>query len=188
LTDWITYDAFVDRVRQLHHDGFTGLVTGMSDQQHAFKIGFLRGDIVLLTYRIKKGMAALELLLQMRQAKITEYPTSVGPQGVEGMPDTQTVLSQLTTGTLDDTTVTEFTDIPELKDSDPTFTEHIDPVLRKHIETAAVHHFGPIGAMVCDELLGGYRGDLRTAVLAIAQEVGASESDTLKFFESISSH
>ncbi|MCP4470837.1 MAG: hypothetical protein GY815_09150 [Gammaproteobacteria bacterium] len=186
MSDWITYNDFVDMVRDHHHSGFTGLVTGVSDKQHAFKIGFNRGQIVLLTYRIRKGIQALELLEQIKHAKITEYPTSKGQYNMEGMPDTSTILSQLTSGTLDDTTVTKISDVPELGSSANTFTKNIDPVMRKNIEVAAMHHFGPIGAMVCEELINDYRGDLRTLVFAIAQEVGADESDTRAFFESIS--
>jgi hypothetical protein len=172
-------------VRDHHHNGFTGLVTGLSDEQHAFKIGFDRGQIVLLTYRIKKGVVALELMTQIKQAKITEYPTSKGQYTMEGMPDTTTILSQLTTGTLDDSTVTDIDDVPELSHSADTFTDNIDSVIRKNIEVAAVHHFGPIGALVCEELLNNYRGDLRTALFAIAREVGADETDTRAFFKSI---
>ncbi len=175
-------------VRDHHHSGFTGLVTGLSDEQHAFKMGFDRGQIVLLTYRIKKGMAALELITQIKHAKITEYPTSKGQYNMEGMPDTATILSQLTTGTLEDASVTDIDDVPELTQSKNTFTEHIDPVIRKNIEVAAVHHFGPIGALVCEEQLEDYRGDLRTVLFAIAREVGANESDTRAFFESISAN
>jgi len=185
VSEWITYDEFVDLVRNHHHQGFTGLVTGVSDEQHAFKVGFHAGRIVLLTYRVKKGMPALELLAQIRQAKITEYPTSDGRYAMAGMPDTATILSQLTSSTLDDTTVTEISEVPELPQASADSTRSIDPVVRKNIEVAAVHHFGPIGALVCEELMHDYRGDLRTVVFAIAQEVGANESDARAFFESI---
>ena len=187
MSDWITYDDFVDLVRNHHHDGFTGLITGVSQQQHAFKLGFDQGQIVLLTYRIMKGLPALELLSQIRQAKITQYPTSGTQYSAEDMPDTASVLSQLTGNTLDDSTVTDIEAVPELEADDETSSENIDPVMRKNIEVAAVHHFGPIGALVCDELLEDFRGDLRTAVFEIAQEVGASETDTRAFFETISS-
>jgi hypothetical protein len=185
VSDWITYDAFVDLVCNHHHNGFTGLVTGVSDEQHAFKVGFHAGQIVLLTYRIKKGMPALDLLAQIRQAKITVYPTSDGQYTMGDMPDTATILSQLTSNTLDDTTVTEISEVPELQESPTDGKQRIDPVLRKNIEVAAVHHFGPIGALVCEELMQDYRGDLRRVVFAIAQEVGANESDARAFFESI---
>jgi hypothetical protein len=186
VSDWITYTDFVDLVRNHHHDGFTGLVTGVSEQQHAFKIGFDEGQIVLLTYRIKKGEQALQLMSQMTQAKVAQYPTSSAHHSVDRVPDTASILSQLTGNTLDDTTVTGIEAVPELNSSGDTYTEVIDPVMRKNIEVAAVHHFGPIGAMVCEEMLQNFRGDLRTAVFEIAQEVGASEDDTRAFFESIS--
>ena len=184
MSKWISYTDFVDLVRNHHHSGFTGLITGVSDEQHAFKVGFNNGDIVLLTYRIKKGMPALELLTQISQAKIVQYPTSSGEYSLAGMPDTSTILSQLTANTLDET-VTEITEVPQLDQAENTFTQNIDPIVRKQIEVAAVHHFGPIGAMVCEELLSDYRGDLRTAMVAVAQEVGADESDARAFFESV---
>ena len=185
MSNWIPYDEFIDLVRNHHHNGFTGLITGVSEQQHAFKVGFDQGQIVLLTYRIKKGMPALELLARIEQAKVTEYPTSSTQYKMDDMPDTATILSQLTANTLEDATVTEISEVPELEQPQDTYAQHIDSVVRKNIEVAAVHHFGPIGAMVCDELLRDYRGDLRTAVLAIAQEVGANESDTRAFFQSV---
>ena len=58
--------------------------------------------------------------------------------------------------------------------------------LKKAIESAAVHHFGPIGAIVCEQHLDRPRGDLRTVAMAIAREVGASEADTRAFFNSVS--
>lgn len=186
VSSWILYDEFVDLVRNHHHDGFTGLVTGVTDQQHAFKIGYRNGQIVLLTYRILKGQSALELMTQMKQAKVTQYPTSEVEYHAEDMPNTESILSQLTGNTLDDTTVTVIDQVPEMKSSDQPAGDRIDPVTRKHIEIAAVHHFGPIGAIVCEELLHDYRGDLRTAVFQIAQEVGANETDTRAFFASIS--
>ena len=185
MSEWITYDQFVDLVRNHHHDGFTGLVTGVSDEQHAFKVGFHLGQIVLLTYRIKKGMPALDLLTQIRQAKITEYPTSDGQYAMDNMPDTGTILSQLTSNTLDDTTVTEITEVPEIKQPTNGSSEDIDPTIRKSIEVAAIHYFGPIGALVCEELMQNYHGDLRSLVFEIAQEVGANESDARAVFDSI---
>ena len=50
-----------------------------------------------------------------------------------------------------------------------------------------MHHFGPIGAMVCEEHLHDAKGDVRSIMLGIAQEVGASEADTRAFFQSVSS-
>ena len=185
MSRWISYADFVDLVRTHHHEGFSGLITGVSDEQHAFKMGFHRGDIELVTYRVKKGMPALDLLTRMSQAKVTVYQSSSGKYQSEGMPDTATILSQLTANTLDDTTVTEFSEVPEMKQPKSNSSDPIDATTRKRIEAAAVHYFGPIGAMICEELLEDYRGDIRTAVFAIAQEVGASEEDTRAFFQSV---
>jgi len=63
----------------------------------------------------------------------------------------------------------------------------VDAKLKRLIQPAAVHHFGPIGAMVCDEHLDDPRGDVRAIVFGIAQNVGASESDTEPFLQTVSS-
>ena len=184
MSEWIGYDEFVDLVRNHHHDGFSGLVTGVSDLQHSFQIGFDKGEIVLLSYRISKGAEALEGLSRIERARVSEHP-AVEIQGSDNVPDTSTILSQLTSGTLDDTTsITEIDDVPQ---PSPGREEAVlDARLRVIIETAAIHHFGPIGAMVCDEKLAVAEGDLRAVILAIAQEIGASEADTRAFFQSVS--
>ena len=188
MSSWISYDDFVDLVRNYHHDGFSGLITGVSDEQHAFKIGFHQGEIELVTYRVKKGMPALDLLARMSQAKITVYATTAGKYQGEGMPDTATILSQLTANTLDDTNITEISEVPEIRQPQNSVGNPIDARTRERIEAAAIHYFGPIGAMICDELLEDYRGDIRTAVFAIAQEVGASEEDTRAFFNTVAAN
>ena len=185
MSSWISYTDFVDLVRNYHHDGFSGLITGVSDEQHAFKVGFHLGEIELVTYRVKKGMPALELLTRMTQAKITVYKTTTGRYPAEGMPDTATILSQLTANTLDDTDITEIGEVPEIEQAGSAPGELIDAATRKRIEASAIHYFGPIGAMICDELLQDHRGDVRSAVLAIAQEAGANEEDTRAFFQSV---
>ena len=188
MSSWISYDDFVDLVRNYHHDGFSGLITGVSDEQHAFKIGFHQGEIELVTYRVKKGMPALDLLARMSQAKITVYATTTGKYQAEGMPDTATILSQLTANTLDDTNITEISEVPEIRQPQNSVGNPIDARTRERIEAAAIHYFGPIGAMICDEPLEDYRGDIRTAVFAIAQEVGASEEDTRAFFNTVAAN
>ncbi len=187
MSDWITYDEFVDLVRNHHHNGFTGLVTGVSDRKHSFQIGFDRGEVVLLTYRVKKGNAALQAMTAIERAKVTEHPNTE-IRRIENTPETSTVLAQLTTQTLDDTstTTTNIEDMPAPRSSTGTGKTVIDQRMREAIESAAVHHFGPIGAMVCQEHLNNPQGDLRQVMLAIAQEVGASEADTRAFFQSVS--
>jgi len=189
LSNWILYDDFVDLVRSHHHNAFSGLITGVSDTRHSFQVGFDHGEIVLLTYRIKKGLQALPLITQMERAKITEHPTTDIQDATGDALDTSTVLSQLTAYTLDETTTmtTDISDIPapgqvsRIPASSP-----VDTRTKKAIEAAAVHHFGPIGAMVCEEHLMQPKGDIRAIALAIAQDVGASEVDTRAFFKSIS--
>ncbi len=184
MSEWIGYDAFVDLVRNHHHDSFSGLVTGVSDRGHSFQIGFDSGEIVLLSYRVSKGDAALDAISQIERAKVSEHPTTE-IQKAGNVPDTRTILSQLTSSTLDDTTTsTDISDVPEpVPDRKGSV---VDTRLRERIEAAAIHHFGPIGAMVCDEKLADPEGDLRQVILSIAQEVGASEADTRAFFQSVS--
>ena len=192
MSNWILYDDFVDLVRNHHHDGFSGLITGVSEVKHSFQVGFDKGEIVLLSYRIKKGLAALQLLTQIERAKISEHPnTEIQDQAAGGIIDTSTVLSQLTASTLDETstTVTDISDVSEPRESAPQeVSKPVDARLRKLIESAAVHHFGPIGAMVCEEHLNAGNSDLRAVLLAIAQDVGASEVDTRAFFQAVTNH
>ncbi len=187
MNDWILYDEIVDLVRNHHHNDFSGLITGVSDSNHSFQIGFDQGQIVLLTYRIRKGAAALDLISQIERAKITEHPSSDIQGIVSEVPETSTVLSQLTAQTLDDTTNTDISEVPRPQKTSVTSSRRsIDARLKRIIESAAVHHFGPIGAMVCEEYLAEPQGDVRKIMLSIAQEVGASEFDTRAFFQEIS--
>ncbi len=189
MSDWILYDDLVDLVREHHHQGYSGLITGLSDQKHSFQIGFNRGEIIILTYRIKKGLAALPLIAQIERAKITDHPTTDIADAVMEAIDTSMVLSRLTANTLDETDVT-VTDIgqssvPSAEQGQASSTV-IDDRMRQKIETAAVHHFGPIGAMVCEEHLATPGRDLRGVINDIAQDVGASEADTQAFFDDLS--
>ena len=188
MSSWILYDEFVDLVRRHHSGRFSGLITGVSDTRHSFQIGFVRGEIVLLNYRVKKGLAALELITRIERAKISEHPNTEIPELPGDVPDTSAVLSQLTANTLDETspTVTDISDISEPRAGMPqSASAPVDERMRKIIETAAIHHFGPIGAMVCAEHLGGADSDLRAVMLGIAADVGASEADTRAFFQSV---
>ncbi len=189
MSNWILYDEIVDLVRNHHHNVFSGLITGVSDNNHSFQIGFDRGEIVLLTYRIKKGMAALQLITQIERAKITEHPGSDIQETASEVLDTSAVLSQLTANTLDETTTTttNINDVPAPPQTSVTSSSRsVDARLKKIIENAAIHHFGPIGAMVCEEHLADPQGDVRAIMLNIAQDVGASESDAQAFFQSVS--
>ena len=189
MSDWIRYDDLVDLVRRHQQSAFSGLITGVSDSKHSFQVGFDQGEIVLLTYRIKKGMQALPLITRIERAKITEHPsTDIQEAGGEPL-DTSVVLSQLTADRLDQST-TLTTDISEV--STPrsirreVTTRPLDGQMKKSIEAAAIHHFGPIGALVCEEYLHADDGDLSSLVAAIAQEVGANEADTEAFYQTIS--
>jgi len=189
VSNWILYDDFVDLVRNLHQNSYSGLVTGVSDSNHSFQIGFDQGVIILLTYRIKKGLAALQLITQIERARITEHPNSDIHEAAGESLDTDAVLAQLTANTLDETitTITSVTDVPSLPQSNGhSAPSSVNANLKRLIQTAAVHHFGPIGAMVCDEHLGDPTGDVRTIVFSIAQHVGASEADAEAFLQTVS--
>lgn len=187
MSNWILYDDFVDLVRNHHHNGYSGLITGVSNNQHSFQIGFDHGDIVLLNYRIKKGLAALQLITQIERAKISEHANfDIRDTGVD-VPATSTILARLTANTLEDTTTTNINDVPALRQDRRTGNRRgLDSNMIKNIKTAAIHHFGPIGAMVCEDHLAHADGDIRAVILKIAQEVGASEEDTRAFFKMVS--
>jgi hypothetical protein len=189
VSNWILYDDFVDLVKNLHNNAYSGLITGVSDDNHSFQIGFDQGAIILLTYRIKKGLAALQLITQIERARITEHPNSDIHEAAGEDLDTHEVLGQLTANTLDETTtmITSITDAPTLTQiGGPSDPNSVDAKLKRLIQSAAVHHFGPIGAMVCDEHLDDPQGDVRTIVFSIAQDVGASEADTKAFLQTVS--
>lgn len=189
MSNWILYDDFVELVINHHHMAFSGLITGVSDSNHSFQIGFDRGKIVLLTYRVKKGAAALQLISQIERARISEHANADIHETGGIVPDTNLILSELAAQMLDETT-TMITDISNLplprKTSVTSGPRSVDARLKKIIESAAIHHFGPIGAMVCEDHLTDARGDVKAIMLEIAQEVGASDSDTRAFFHSVS--
>lgn len=185
MSNWILYDDFVDLV----HNAFSGLITGVSDSKHSFQVGFDHGEIVLLTYRVKKGWLALPLITQIERAKITEHPTTDIHDTTGDALDTHMVLSQLSANTLDETTTitTVINDLPApLQISQSVTRGPLNTRTKKAIKAAAIHHFGPIGAIVCEQHLALSKTDLDTIALAIAEDVGASESDLRAFFNSIS--
>ena len=200
MSNWLVYDDFVDLVRNHHHNGFTGLITGVSDSQHSFQIGFRNGQIILLTYRILKGSAALEKLAKIERAKISEHPNTEVPITNSEIPETSAILSRLTmkpegeAHEITDVTISE----PNIKPRDVEISESSTPSSQqtapdsnqiKKIKAAAVHHFGPIGAMVCEENLTESnlsKYDTNTLLRRIAEEVGANSSDTQAFLSSAS--
>jgi hypothetical protein len=206
VSSWIPYNEFVDLVRNHHHNAYSGLITGISHDMHSFQIGFDQGEVVLMSYRIKKGVTALQHISQMKRAKITEHPNTDIPY-IEGIvPDTDTIISQLTGSTLIDTSDIEMDDltrmglddiaktslqvnqaaasVPSNSDILPTVIP-VDARLKGIIEAAAVHHFGPIGAMVCEEHLQNQQDDIKIVIMEIARDVGASDADTSAFFQTV---
>ena len=189
MSNWILYDDFVDLVRSHHHNAFSGLITGVSDSKHSFQVGFDHGEIVLLTYRIKKGLQALPFISQIERARITEHPTTDIQDATGDALDTDMVLSQLVAHTLDET-ITMTNHI-----NDGSAPRQISPGgapgalqsrTKKAIEAAAMRHFGPIGAMVCEQHLTLSEGDIETIALAIAEDAGVSEAEARAFLNSIS--
>ena len=207
MSNWLPYDSFVDLVRNHHHNGFTGLITGVSDDQHSFQIGFHDGNVILLTYRILKGSPALEKLTQINRAKITEHPTTEVPVSQIELPDTSSILSRLTIQTNDETQPEIANIIPDVPQPEGMAAVQAATPTASHeqkksapqkppdsnrinaIKSAAIHHFGPIGAMVCEEYLSSSNLsniDLSTLLHRIAEEVGANDADTQAFLESAS--
>jgi len=187
MSDWLSYDDFVERVKIHHLDAFSGLLIGVSDNQHSFQLGFERGKIVLLTYRVKKGMEALRLITRLQRVRIAEHPAGEIPAGRDDSIDTDAVIEALVAGTTDDTTTITRLDPSRspADDTDLTIPGLLDATMRQAIEAAALNHFGPIGALLCEEQLDNPAGDVKTIIISIAREVGASEDDTRAFFRSV---
>jgi hypothetical protein len=199
VSNWLAYDDFVDRVRNHHHDGFTGLITGISDSQHSFQIGFRAGQVVLLNYRIFKGAAALEKLIQISRVKISEHPNTDIPATSTVLPETSAILSRLTMESTEDKQNNADLTIPqsaETSSAAPSATAAssaqqpaLDIRQMNAIKAAAIHHFGPIGAIVCEEFLSAPNVsniEITTLLRRIAEAVDADSSDTQAFINSAS--
>jgi hypothetical protein len=186
VSGWMNYDDIVECISKCHYEGYSGLVIGVTENRHSFQIGFERGEILLLTYRVRKGMDALRLITQVERARVAEYPNSDMPGGRDNTLDTGIVIARLIDRTADDTTtITRLDAVQTTENTDITIPGMLDERLRKTIEKAAQEHFGPIGALICEEHLDDPEGDVRTIVLSIAHEVGASEDDTRAFLRSV---
>lgn len=181
------YDEIVDRVNLCRLEAYSGLIIGVTESRHSFQIGFERGEIVMLTYRVKKGMDALRLITRVERARVAEHPSTEMPAGRDKTLDTGTVIARLVARTADDTTtITRLDPVPGvIDDTDMTTPGQLDAKMRKTIETAARDHFGPIGALICEQQLDNPEGDVRSMVLSIAREAGASEADTRAFIRKV---
>jgi hypothetical protein len=187
MSEWLIYDDFVERVQIRHLQAFSGLLAGVTDSRHSFQIGFERGKIILLTYRLCKGLEALRLITGLRRARIAEHPIPAMHAGRDDLIDTDAVLEVLAAGTADDTTtITRVDDsAPDSKPLDLSLIRPLDERLKRVIEAAALRHFGPIGVLLCEEQFEKPDGDVRSIVIGIAREVEASEDDTRAFMQAV---
>lgn len=194
MSNWLIYDEFVEQIIDLHHEGFTGLVTGLSDNQHSFQIGFENGEIMLLAYRVSKGNLALDKMVKIESAKTSIHPTTQVSRIQVSMPNTRDILARLTSHTISGDSGFELS-ILELKEPEQRKTEYngskskkSNSKLKTAIESAAIHHFGPIASIICEKLLSenDVSGKSYKAVMTdIANEVDASKPDTDAFINSV---
>jgi hypothetical protein len=196
----ISYAELVSLLRTHLRDGISGLITGISEKQHSFQIGFEKGEIVFLTYRVFKSGAALDKLLLVDSAKIVEHLGSSPPSLQADLPDSATIISRLTIGKAAAGTGkpasaninTPATPEPTNSSSSVTSEQTSTVISASQLETikrSAVHAFGPFGAIMCDKYLTPSNlasADLRTLLLRIAQDLGANDADTKAFVGQIS--
>ena len=202
MSTWMKYDEFVDLIRNHHYNSFSGLITGVSKSGHSFQIGFMNGDVALLKCRIFRGKQALEKIALLKEVRITQHHTpditNITIPQVD-LPDIKTILARLTTSLVDNRR-TEITagDDPEpyaidinTSDDSPAIRVELptDSAKLESIKVAAIHHFGPIGAMVCEDYLSDSNlSSTKLSVLLqrITEDVGANDKDTQAFLESVS--
>lgn len=202
MSTWIKYNEFVDLIRNHHYNKFSGLITGVSKNGHSFQIGFMNGDVALLKCRIFRGKQALEKIAQLKEVRITQHHTpditNITIPQVD-LPDIKTILSRLTTS-LEDNHRSQITasDNPETQPVDINIADdapiiqidqQADSAKLERIKVAAIHHFGPIGAMVCEDYLSDSNlssTELSVLLQRIAEDVGANDKDTQAFLESVS--
>jgi hypothetical protein len=199
----VSYEQLIDTLREHLRSGASGLITGVSENKHSFQIGLKEGKIVMLTYRIFKGAKALDKFLQMDSAKIIEH-LNIDPPALQiDLPDTGTILTTLSMeqGMGGNTEASGMNYAPPASFSQPEPASSpnadqaassgqlgIHPEQLQAIKSSAMHYFGPIGAMVCDEHLTSANlstTDLPSLLTRIANEVGASEADTRAFIDQV---
>jgi hypothetical protein len=203
----LSYAELVELLRLHLRDGKSGLITGITEKQHSFQIGFEKGEIVFLSYRVLKSLAALERLLLIDSAKVVEHLGTSPPAQQFDLPDSSTILSRLAMGKFAvasgetaaaDTAVSPTpqpgsTPLPPSEGSNQVSTSSgvyakIDVSQIDSIKRSAVHTFGPFGAMMCDKHLTPSSlasADLRTILTRIAQDLGASDADTKTFINQV---
>jgi hypothetical protein len=199
----ISYANLVDLLRNHLRDGVSGLITGISEKQHSFQIGFEKGEIVFLTYRVFKSAAALDKLLLIDSAKIVEH-LGVSPPSLQAdLPDSGSIMARLAMGksaagsgelasaNIASSAMSAPAPSPSAADNNQASTTaqtKIDVSKLDAIKRSAVHSFGPFGAMMCDKHLTPSsiaNTDLRTLLMRIAQDLGASDADTKAFIGQI---
>jgi hypothetical protein len=204
----LLYAELVELLRLHLRDGKSGLITGITEKQHSFQIGFEKGEIVFLSYRVLKSLAALERLLLVDSAKIVEHLGTSPPAQQFDLPDSSTIMSRLAMGKFGvasgETTAAADAGVspasqPGSAPSQPSQDTNqvlmssgvyakIDVSQIDAIKRSAVHTFGPFGAMMCDKHLTPSSlasADLRTILTRIAQDLGASDTDTKTFINQV---
>ncbi len=194
----ISYAELVDLLRTHLNDGISGLISGISENQHSFQIGFEKGKVISLTYRVFKSAAALDKLLLIEAAKIVEHLGATPPLVQADLPDSSTIMARLAAGksavgsaSTGLVSTTEPGSAPSSVDSNQDSTAvqtKIDVSQLDAIKRSAVHSFGPFAALMCDEHLTASNlanTDLSTLLMRIAQDLGASNADTKAFIDQI---
>lgn len=201
----VSYEELVDVLRGHIQTKASCLITGVSENQHSFLIGIKQGKIVMMTYRIFKSGKALDKLLLIKTAKIIEHLNTEPPGLQLDLPDTSSIMASLSLDRAVDNIVDtgdvinyELPDLPPKmvetatqnanQAPPPSGQRKIYPNQIKAIKAAAIHYFGPMGAMVCEDHLTTSNIssiDLRTLLMRIAKDVGAGVSDTEAFIDRV---
>jgi len=195
VDEMISYVALLNLLRVHLDDGISGRITGISEKQHSFQIGFEKGKIVFLTYRILKSAAALEKLRLIDAAKIVEHLGVSLPSQQVDLPDTETIMARLAmgksaadSGAIGNAGIGSSPTPPSSsaggKQVSSSAQVQVDVSQVDAIKRSAAHSFGPFGAMMCDKHLTPSNlanADLRTLLVRIAKDLGASDADAQAF-------
>lgn len=189
MSAWLDYESFVELLHLQHRNGFSGLLTGVSGEKHSFHVGFSEGDIIYLSYRVVKGMAAIDKLLENDIFKAETFPMDAPKSNLE-LPPTAEILSLFSKRTKHPAATTQATPSNKAPSSAGASgpTPVVDSALTRAIKDAAVHFFGPIGAMVCDDHLQSIdlnASNVSDLLKLIIDDVGASSKEGQAFIDRV---